>query len=57
MDRMRKCDCYDCKFFHEVFIDEFDEYWMYCRKDKCVISSGMRATCDKGVKKREGSDN
>lgn len=56
MDRMRKCDCYDCKFFHEVFMDEFDEYWMYCRKEKCIISSGMRATCDKGVKKREGSN-
>lgn len=57
MDRKRKCDCYDCKFFHEVFMDEFDEYWMYCRKYNCIISSGMRATCDKGVKKREGSNN
>ena len=54
MDRKRKCDCYECVYYKEVFIDEFDEYWMYCRKDKCIISSGMRAVCVKGVKKREG---
>lgn len=56
MDRKRKCDCYDCKFFHEVFMDEFDEYWMWCRKEKCIISSGMRAVCVKGVKKCERSN-
>lgn len=47
------CDCYDCKYYKEVFMDDFDEYWMFCRKRQCVISVGMRATCEMGVEKND----
>ena len=56
MNMVRKCDCCDCKYFIERFIEEYDEYWQYCRKQKTYISVGLRATCREGVKKREGSD-
>ncbi len=54
---VRSCDCSECEFFLEQFIEEFDEYWQYCRKQKTYISVGLRATCREGVKKKhEGSD-
>lgn len=56
MNMVRKCDCRDCEYFIEQFIEEFDEYWQYCRKQKTYISVGLRATCREGVKRREGSD-
>lgn len=49
-----KCDCYDCKYYKEVFMDDFDEWWMFCRKQQCVISVGMRAVCEMGVSKDDG---
>lgn len=54
---VRKCDCNECIYAKEVFLEEFDEWWKWCRKEKSYISVGMRATCRKGVKKHEGSDN
>lgn len=56
MNMVRKCDCSECIYFLEQFIEEFDEYWQYCRKQKTYISVGLRATCREGVKVREGSD-